>query len=126
MFDLKFSFVPHVDYIIMKASCILGFLIRNCCELIEIHTIKILLYSFIRSDLEYASLICTPIYKVHKDKLENLQKNFLKDLCYKVDEQYTPRGIPQKELINKFFITNLQSRYKPHLLYFLYKVLLEK
>lgn len=123
MFDLKLSFVPHVEYIVAKSSRMLGFLIRNSRDFSKVEITKLLFYSFVRAVLEYASLVWSPIYKVHIDKLESIQRRFLKFLCYKVDKHYPPQGICHQQLLQKFSFTSLESRRKFNKLYFLFKLL---
>ncbi|KAL0870443.1 hypothetical protein ABMA27_005440 [Loxostege sticticalis] len=81
--DSKLLFDKHVDSIVNKASKALGFLIRSCARFSSLKPIKILFCSYVRSILEYASQIWNPQYKVYSDRIESIQKRFLKYLQYK-------------------------------------------
>nr|CAH7722487.1 unnamed protein product [Callosobruchus chinensis] len=48
----------------------LGFIIRNSRSFRNESALKTLYDSFLRSQLEYSSIIWNPIYQVHKNALE--------------------------------------------------------
>lgn len=86
--DSKFLFDKHIDGIVSKASKALGFLIRSTQDFVNAKTLKILYCSLVRSGLEYASQVWSPRYSVYIDRIENIQKRFLKYLCYRTGETY--------------------------------------
>lgn len=57
VFDVKLTFVPHLDYIIPKAYSSLYFIRRNTAQFTDPYVKKIVYSSFSRSKLEYASFI---------------------------------------------------------------------
>lgn len=67
----KFSFILHHDYIISRANKSLGWIIIYCADFIDIHTLKVLYISLVRSILEYWSVVWSPYYKVHIDRIES-------------------------------------------------------
>ena len=81
--DAKLSFVPHIDDIVSKSLSTLGFIIRSTKPFKKSSTIMILFNSLIKSQLEYCSTVWNPYYETHKNRLERIQKKFLKMLSYR-------------------------------------------
>ena len=71
------SFNDHIDKAISKASSMLGFIIRFSKEFDDPYTLKILYTSYVRSHLEYASVIWNPYYENKSARIESIQKRFL-------------------------------------------------
>lgn len=82
-FDSKLLFDAHIDNIIKKATKTLGFILRLSADFRNIKTFKILYCTFIRSHLEYASQIWNPNYSIYIDRIERVQKRFLRFLQFK-------------------------------------------
>ena len=97
-FDKKLTFVDHIDTSVSEVNRTLGFIIRNGRDFSNISTLKLLYFSFLRSKLEYASLVWQPCYNIHVTKLENVQRHFLKYLYFKT-QAYPPIGFPQADLL---------------------------
>ena len=74
--DHKLSFAKHVATTTAKAFSMLGFLRRNTADFENIHALKTLFISMIRSILEYAVQVWAPHYAVQQDRLEKVQKSF--------------------------------------------------
>lgn len=55
----------------------LGFLKRICCDFRKVKAITSIYNAHVRSHLEYAFVIWNPIYGVHSDKIESVQKQFV-------------------------------------------------
>ena len=62
--DSTLSFIPHINYVTNKATRMLGFVVRNTREFQSIECILLLYYSFVRSVLEYCSIIWNPYYNI--------------------------------------------------------------
>jgi len=60
MFDTKFTFIEHINYIIPKAHAMNGFVKRTYTQFKDPYTKVSLFSSFIRSKLEYASFVWNP------------------------------------------------------------------
>lgn len=88
IYDSKLSFNPHMDYIISKAYRALGFVMRSSKEFSNIKTLKILYCTYVRSNLEYASQVWNPCYVTYINRIETLQKKFIRFLCYRLKERY--------------------------------------
>ena len=85
--------------------------------------LKTLYNCFVRSKLEYCSLIWSPIYNKHIGELESVQRKFLKYLYFKTEGVYPPRGICQQELLTRFEVDSLYIRRCKIAVTFLYKLL---
>jgi hypothetical protein len=85
-FDNKLSFVPHINVdITFQALQALGFIIRFSTHFRNIDTLKLLYRAYVRSKLEYGSIIWDPSYQRYVDKIETIQRRFLKFLAFKTD-----------------------------------------
>ena len=122
-FDTPLSFVEHINNSINKAFRFLGFVIRNSHDFWNSNCISVLYNSYVRSILEYGSIIWSPIYDVHIDNLEKIQRRYLKFLAYKCDKVYPERGCPQSELLKRFQILPLRIRRERTSIKFLYNIL---
>ena len=80
-FDNKLNFNEHVSNVVRDASKMSGFLWRNCSSF-NVLTLKIFFSVFVRTKLEYASIVWHPIYICQSIQLEKMQRNFLKLLYY--------------------------------------------
>nr|CAI5828984.1 unnamed protein product [Callosobruchus analis] len=109
-FDKKLSFSTHIDNITSKANRSLGFIFRTCKNFNDIHTLKVLYYSLVRSSLEYASIVWSPHHQKYITQLEAVQRRFLKYLYFKTTTQYPPTGFPHDVLLDKFSIYSLKDR----------------
>ena len=109
-FDSQLSFRSHISEIVTKASQRAGFIIRNCREFTNVQVFKMLYIHYIRPLLEYAAIIWSPGHSVHKMRIENVQRKFLKFMYFKADGIYPPIGYPNSLLLDKFDIDSLESR----------------
>lgn len=78
VFDKKLSFNSHLSYIIPKSYSLLYFIRRNSDCHFDHYTKKILFSSFVRSRLEYCSFIWSPSSQIHSNRIEMVQKRFVK------------------------------------------------
>lgn len=86
--DSKLTFDEHVNSIVTKASKMLGFVMRNSQHFRKAKTIKILYCTFVRSHLEYASQVWNPRYNIYIERIERIQRKFIKYLCFKLNIAY--------------------------------------
>ncbi|KAG7297988.1 hypothetical protein JYU34_018748 [Plutella xylostella] len=92
--DEKLLFDHHIDQLISKANKSMGFLIRISRNFTKIKTIKIIYCAYVRSILEYASQVWNPRYHEYIDRVEKIQKRFLRYLSYRTgiaDPSYDDR-----------------------------------
>lgn len=88
----------------------LGFIIRNCQNFNDTLALKTLYYSFVRSKLEYGSIIWYPHYDFQKLAIEKVQRKFCKFLYYKVNRVYPDTGYNQNLLYEEFEMPSLYLR----------------
>ena len=81
--DTKLTFSTHVVSIVTDARRLLGMLKRTGNRL-SVDALLMVYKTFVRTKLEYASVVWNSIDKVFSDKLEAVQLNFVKFLCYLV------------------------------------------
>ena len=83
MLDSKWSFTVHIEKMVNSALKMLGFLKRNCQEFKNSNSILSLYYALIYSKLQFAAPIWSPGYAVHIERIERVQKIFLRFLSFK-------------------------------------------
>jgi hypothetical protein len=113
-FNSKLSFNVHIDLVAQSAFKSLGFIMRNSREISDADTLKTLYVTYVRSRLEYSSLVWSLIYNNHISTLERVQRRFLKAVACSVDGVYPPRGYPQELLLERFNLVLLVSRRVEH------------
>lgn len=126
VYDSKLSFIPHIESTVSSAYRALGFILRNSKDFTQCSTLCTLFSAFVRSKLEYASVIWAPIYKVHVQSLEIIQRKFLKFLSFRTHGVYPPRGFPQETLCAEFDYQSLDQRRSCYSVVFLHKILHNK
>lgn len=120
VFDSKMSFRFHFESITKKASQLAGFITRQL-KLFRKAQLTITIYnSIIRSILEYCSPVWNPVYEVHSNRLERIQKRFLYHVAYndnkcRVLDSYSSR-------LQYYRMTPLHTRRKAADVVFLYKI----
>ena len=82
-FTSQFSFKEHIFAICNKARRRWGF-IRRTCGFLNVHVLKILYISLVRSVLEYASPVWSPHYNCDVEYLERVQNHFLRHMEFKL------------------------------------------
>jgi hypothetical protein len=79
----------------------------------------------VKSRLEYAFLVWSPIYDVHSSLLERVQRRFLKSAVFTLNGAYPPRGCPQSLLLGELGLQSLLDRRMEHSVIFLFKLFRE-
>lgn len=82
-FDCKLNFDHHITLKCNEAMKMLGFLKRTCYFFKDKIAIMTLYNSYVRSKLEYASLVWEPFYENQKLQIERVQKKFLRYFIWK-------------------------------------------
>lgn len=78
MLDPKLSFSSHIEFITKKAHSILAFVKRQCYKTLNIDVAKMLFFSLVRSNLEFACPVWSPHYSKYREAIESVQKQFVK------------------------------------------------
>lgn len=109
-FDCSLAFDFHVNETVKSAYKMLGFLIRNSCSFTNVNTLKLLYFAYVRSKLEYCSVVWDPYYLVYKQALERVQRKFLKYLHFRRHNSYPSRGYSNDLLLGEFGVDSLERR----------------
>lgn len=126
IFDCKLSFSDHIGNMISKAYKMYGFIYRNCKDFTDVNCLTLLFNSFVRSRLEYGSLIWCPTYVTYINNIERVQRRFLKYLMYTTDGIYPARGYNYDDMLTRFNYVSLRSRRNISNIKFLYNLLTNK
>lgn len=118
--DSKLLFDGHIDSIVNRAYRALGFVLRVSKDFKQIKTLKILYCTYVRSILEYASQVWNPMYATYSDRLEGIQRKFMRHLCYRNKERYKTENYQQ--LCKKYHLLPLSIRRETADLTFLLKI----
>jgi hypothetical protein len=76
--DEKMNFSEHIDVMVGKASAMREFIRRLSFEFRDSYTLRSLYTSLVRPKLLYASCVWTPFYDVRVDKVESVQRRFIR------------------------------------------------
>lgn len=85
LLDSKLMFDIHICATTEKAYRMLGFVLRVSRDFRHISTVLLLYNCFVRTILEYASVVWNPHYQVYVEKLEWIQNKFYKQLIYRAN-----------------------------------------
>lgn len=121
-FDPKLSFNEHVLYVVNLAYRNLGFIIRNSKPFKNMETLLTLYSSFVRSRLEYCSIVWCPFYTKYIQALENIQKKFIKHSNFILNGVY---GSNSEYLLNltRYNLMTLYNRRVYYSIIYLYKII---
>lgn len=123
IFDSRLSFVEHINNICNNALKTLGFILRTCKKFHNTTCIMSLYYAYVRSRLEYASVVWSPMYRCHIYSLEQVQRRFLKYLYFKEHFTYPVQGYSHDSLLHTYNVTQLDLRRSQIDLKFLFNLL---
>lgn len=98
----------------------LGFVKRNTKGFQLPKTRIVLFNTLVRSRLEYASVAWNPLYTVHSQRVESIQRAFTKHLAF-MSSKISHR-CPYEQRLNFFKIKTLRDRRRSRDLIFLYKI----
>lgn len=108
-FDSKLCFNEHIDKITNKAFQNLGFITRTCTNFNNLNAFKNIYFAFVRSQLEYASLIWSSNNIGVTHNLEAVQNRFLRFLAFKFKVE-RPRHSDYNGVLSYFNIQSLTTR----------------
>jgi hypothetical protein len=112
IFTPNLSFNKHIDYIINKASSMLAYIKRFSRDFQDPYTIKTLYTCYVRSNLEYASVIWSPYYDIHSNRIERIQKRFLIFAFRQLPSSRQAGDFAREPYINRLKLMNMQPLYK--------------
>ncbi|GJQ76743.1 hypothetical protein Trydic_g15586 [Trypoxylus dichotomus] len=123
LFDNRLSFTEHISSMCSSASKTLGFVMRSCRHFSDLGVMKRLYYAYVRSKLEYASIVWYPRYLHQELMIERVQKKFLKYLSFRMDNVYPARGIEYYSLLVEHGFLSLADRRERNSVEFLCRIL---
>jgi Reverse transcriptase (RNA-dependent DNA polymerase) len=93
--DERMTFVHHIELMVAKSSRMLGFIKRIAREFHDPCTLKTLYVALVRQNLEYASCVWSPYRRVHSERIEKIQHNFVRYALRKLG--WTQQPLPSYE-----------------------------
>lgn len=78
LLDSKLTYSQHISYVVDKASRTLGFVFKVAKNFTDVHCLKSLYCSLVRSSLEYCSAVWSPSYNNGIERIESIQRRFLR------------------------------------------------
>lgn len=78
LLDSKLNFAQHIAATTAKAYAVLGFIKRNTQEFEDVYCLKSLYCSLVRSILEYGVLVWAPYHTTQSNRIERIQRNFIR------------------------------------------------
>ena len=123
-FTSKMSFSLHITKVVNRASRMLGFVRRTMLPFKDVKVLKVLYNSYVRSSLDYCSVVWSPNAKYLVDKIERVQKRFVKCLCRQSNIKYDSSDY--LKLCSHFQLTSLEHRRKVTDMAIFYKILHSK
>ena len=107
-FTTNLNFSLHISKIVKKSYQMLGFMKRVTRGFTDKRTFNTLYNSLVRSRLDYCCQVWSPTGQTAINKLESVQKRYLKYLCYKQRVMYYNYDYPT--VCSLFNFTTLKSR----------------
>lgn len=89
--DSDLNFHSHFDNIVSRANSMLGFVKRWAKEFLDPYVTRALYMTFVRPILEYASQVWSPYQQVHIQRVEAVQRRFVR---------FALRGLPWVDAYN--------------------------
>jgi Reverse transcriptase (RNA-dependent DNA polymerase) len=123
LYNEKIDFIKHIDLTISKAYAMLGFVMRICSEFNDPSVLKVLYFSYVRSIVEYALVVWQPSYNVHIDRLESIQKKFLKFVFCKFGYYRYIEYAPYEFKCKLMNIESLANRRRKISIFFMYDII---
>ena len=106
-FTASFSFTKHINIVTGKSFRFLGFIKRSMKSFKDPAVLFSLYNSYIRSKLEYCSVIWSPSARCLSDKIERVQKKFLNFVCFQCNLNVS---MSYEEKCHYFNVQMLSSR----------------
>jgi hypothetical protein len=124
--DTKMTFVEHIDVIVGRAFATLGFVRRLASEFRDEYTLSMLYTSLVRPKLEHASCVWDPVYNIHREKIEGVQKKFIKYALRHLPWRDRNNLPPYEELCRLISLDTLNERRTIACIMFIFDILTGK
>lgn len=122
-FSQNLDFSLHIEKIVSKANSMLGFIKRWSKEFSCSLVTSSLYNTFVRPQLEYASTVWSPHYSIHVDRIESVQRKYVRFALSHLnwnDPNHLPPYCNRLLLLN---MTSLEKRRKVTDVMFLHQLL---
>lgn len=120
--DSRVSFNLHIDSIVQRAYKSLGFINRMTTSFRSSIILRILYFAHVRSVLDFCSVVWSPHYKCHIERIERVQKKFIRIMNFRNGHGDTT----YKSSLNRYKMLSLSDRRELTDMVFLFKILLNK
>lgn len=107
IFSCNLSFNKHIDFIISRANSMMRLIKRHSREFQDPYTLKTLYVTYVRSILEYASIIWQPFYQNHSNRIESIQKQFMLFALRRLTRSYSENRFIREPYENRLKLINL-------------------
>lgn len=121
--DVKMSFNEHMEYAKGKALNALGFIRRFAMKTFSMNVIKMLFCSLVRSHLEYACAIWSPLYANRIGEIESVQKKFTLYALNCRRDPITFKFTPYADRCTQMGLESLTKRRKMLSIFLLYDII---
>lgn len=119
-FDSKLKFDIHIEETVSSCLKTMGFIFRTCHDFKRPDCLVNLFKSLILSKVEYASIIWSPYYNTHIERVESVQRKFTKYLDYKF---YKENPLSYADRLTRYNLTDLFKRRVIISMNILYKII---
>lgn len=112
LFSKNLHFNSHVVMLCDQGMRKLGLIIRICKDFLNLKVHTLLFNAYVRSKLEYASVIWNPNTKTYSEMIEKIQKKFLRSMYYKKYGIYPlfPNLVSYSDQLAEFGVKTLEER----------------
>ena len=123
--DSKLNFGSHVNQTVVKANRALGVLIRSYQRAtprghLNVSSVLASYYAYVRSNLEYCSVIWNGAAAVHTDRVSRIEHKFL--MWLNAHCQTQSRSLSYADLLKHFRLTSVSARRSQHDIMFIRNV----
>ena len=81
--DVRLDFHGHYEYIVNKAFKLLGFVCLNAKDFHSESSLNNIYKTLVRAGLEYLSCVWSPLYSVHIQNIEKVQRRYSRYISFK-------------------------------------------
>lgn len=106
LLDSELTMTYHVDHVVSKARRMLGFIKRFSKEFEDVFVLRTLYVTYVRPILEFASVVWSPYFEVHSQRIEAVQRDFSR-FALRVLHWRDPLNLPSYEV--RLRLLNLDS-----------------
>lgn len=110
LLDQRLLFTHHIEQVTARARQLIGYIKRVSNGNFTMQTQKILYLSYVRSRLEFASVIWNPYQQIYKDDIESIQRQFVMYLLESRKRATSFRLAPYNERCKSLNIQPLELR----------------